>query len=203
MAYAAPPGRPNRRKWVVASAIGAAAALSIGVFAATRDEGSTAVPPSTTAPASTTPRRPTTSVPSTEQPSTGSGRRGSQPSTGQTPSTGGSQSPSSGQTPSSGRTPSGGSSQSPSTGGGSGSQSPSNGDQGSSLFPDNGDGSIQLPNGTQLPDLGQLPGFNGESLDQIIRDILRRLGIDPDTVLPPAGSGSSTPGSSSGTSGVN
>jgi hypothetical protein len=164
----------NRRRWIVASAVGAAAALSIGVFAATRDDGHGAVPSTTTTPATTTPGRTATSVTPPEQPNRRSGRSGSQgnqPSTGQTPSGGSSQTPSGG----SSQTPSGGSSQSP--------------DNGNSQFPD----------GSQLPGLGQLPSINGQSIDEIIREILRQLGIDPDTVLPPSGQqGATTNGSGVG-----
>jgi hypothetical protein len=179
VAATAPPS--HRRRWVVASALGAAAALSVGVFAATRDDGHTAVPATspTTTPATTAPGRTSTSVASPNQPSTGTGRRGNQPSTGQTPSQGGSsETPSQG----SGQTPSDGSSQLP--------------DQGTSQFPDGS----QFPDiGGQLPNLGQLPDLNGQSLDEIIRDILRRLGIDPDTLVPSGSQG----GTTNGTSGVN
>jgi hypothetical protein len=185
VALAAPAPHRNRRRWIVAGAIGAAAALSIGVFAATRDEGHTAVPPTTTTtPATTAPSRSGTSG-TTAPPSTGRGSQGSG-STGRGSTGSGSTDPSTGSEPSTG---SGG------------------GDQGSSLFPDNGDGSVQLPDGSELPDLGQLPSINGQSLDDLIREILRRLGIDPDTVLPPSGQqggphgdGATTNGTSGGNS---
>jgi hypothetical protein len=179
VAVAAPAPHRNRRRWIVVTAIGAAAALSIGVFAATRDEGHTAVPPTTTTtPATTAPNRSGTSA-TTVPPSTSRGSEGSG-STGRGSAGSGSTDPSTGSEPSTG---SGG------------------GDQGSSLFPDDGDGSIQLP------DLGQPPSINGQSLDDIIREILRRLGIDPDTVLPPSGQqggpqsdGATTNGTSGGNS---
>ncbi len=138
----------NRRPWIVASAVGAAAALSVGVFAATRDDGPGAVPSTTTTtPAMTTPRRSSTSVASPDQPTGDTARGSTPPSTAQTP--------------------------------------------------DNG--STQLPDaGSELPDLGQFPDLNGQSIDEIIRDILRRLGIDPDTVVPSSGQQGATPDSSSG-----
>jgi hypothetical protein len=175
--------RPNRRRWVVASALGAAAALSVGVFAATRDDGHTAVPVTspTTTPATTTPGRTSTSVASPNQPSTGTGRRGNQPSTGQTPNQGSSELPDQG---SGSQTPNQGGSQLP--------------DQGGSQLPDQG--GSQLPGlGGQLPGVGQLPDLNGQSLDQIIRDILRSLGIDPDTLVPSGQQGATI----NGTGGAN
>jgi hypothetical protein len=128
---------------MVAGAIGAAAALSVGVFAATRDDGPGAVPSTTTTtPTTTTPRRSSTSVASPNQPS-----RGTPPSTAQTPDNGG----------------------------------------------------TQLPDaGGELPDLGQLPDLNGQSIDEIIREILRRLGIDPDTLVPASGQQGATPDRSGG-----
>jgi hypothetical protein len=152
---AAPAPSRSRRPWLVASAIGAAAALSIGVFAATRDDGHTAVPVTTTTTPTTAPGRSSTRV------------TPDQPSAGRIPNRSGAGT-------------------NPSSGGG--------GDQGSSQLPENGNGSIQLPDGSQLPDLGTLPGFNGQSIDEIIRDILRRLGIDPDTVLPSGPQGGSSNG---------
>ncbi|HKA03984.1 MAG TPA: hypothetical protein VKD67_06625, partial [Acidimicrobiales bacterium] len=68
---------------------------------------------------------------------------------------------------------------------------------GSSQVPDNG--SSQFPDGSQLPDLGQLPAINGQSIEEIIREILRELGIDPNRVIPSTGqSGATTNGTGVG-----
>jgi hypothetical protein len=160
------PKHRSHRKALLAGTVVATAALTLGVLAITHDDNSSSLPITTTVP---------TTAPSTN----GSANSGLTP--GGTQPSGGSANP-------------GGTSGSPSTGGNGSDGSSSTGGNGSS-----GSGgqspSSQLPDLGQLPNLGQLPDLSGQSIDQIIREILRQLGIDPNTVIPSNGSnGSSTNG---------